>query len=139
MSGAHKGSSVNHGNALISTIVWTRTDDSVGDWFVASLDLQFVIGSLLYAWLSPITQVAFADFGAAMRTSGFRFFAVEHVMGMVIAIALAHIGRVRVRRASGDARRHQVAARFYGLALIILLASTPWPGMPAGRPLFWGF
>jgi uncharacterized membrane protein len=98
-----------------------------------------VIGIVLHAWLSPITQVAFADFGTAMRTSGLRFFAVEHVMGMVIAIALAHIGRVRVRRASGDARRHQVAAMFYGLALIILLASTPWPGMPAGRPLFWGF
>ena len=38
-----------------------------------------------------------------------------------------------------DAGRHQAAALYYGLALIILLASIPWPGMPAGRPLFWGF
>jgi hypothetical protein len=118
---------------------WSQSDDSVGKWFIASLDLQFVIGLLLYVSLSPITQVAFADFGAAMRNPGLRFFAVEHLVGMVIAIALAHVGRVKIRKASGDARRHHLALMFYGLALIILIASIPWPGMPAGRALFRGF
>lgn len=118
---------------------WSRGDDSIGRWFVLSLDVQLLIGLLLYAYLSPITQVAFADFGGAMRTAGLRFWAVEHLIGMILAIALAHIGRVRIRRASGDARRHMLAAIFYGLTLIILLASIPWPGMAAGRPLLRGF
>ena len=117
---------------------WTSADESVGKWFIASLDLQFLVGLLLYAWFSPLTQAAFADFGGAMRNAGLRFFAVEHLLGMVIALALAHIGRVRIRKATTDARRHQIAALFYGIALIILLASIPWPGMPAGRPLFRG-
>jgi hypothetical protein len=115
---------------------WTSADESVGKWFIASLDLQFLVGLLLYAWLSPLTRAAFADFGGAMRNSGLRFFAVEHLLGMVLAVALAHIGRVRSRKETTDARRHHVAALFYGIALIILLASIPWPGMPAGRPLF---
>lgn len=118
---------------------WTSSDDNIGKWYNISLDVQFLIGLLLYVWLSPITQVAFADFGGAMRNAGLRFFAVEHLVGMVIAIALAHVGRARIRKASGDARRHQQAALFYGLSLIILLASIPWPGMPAGRPLFRAF
>ena len=115
---------------------WTSADESVGKWFIASLDLQFLVGLLLYAWFSPLTRAAFADFGGAMRNAGLRFFAVEHLLGMIVAVALAHVGRVRSRKATTDARRHHVAALFYGLALIILLASIPWPGMPAGRPLF---
>src|SRR5688572_21007323 len=81
---------------------WSNTDDSIGKWFIASLDVQFLIGILLYVWLSPITQVAFADFGAAMRNAGVRFWAVEHLLGMVIAIALAHIGRAKIRSATSD-------------------------------------
>jgi hypothetical protein len=36
-------------------------------------------------------------------------------------------------------RRHKLAAIFFGLALVAILATIPWPGMPAGRPLFRGF
>jgi hypothetical protein len=106
---------------------------------VILLDLQFVLGLLLYVWLSPFMQEAFADFGAAMRNSGLRFFAVEHIFGMIVGIALAHVGRVRIRKAREDRRRHKLAAVFFGLALLAILVSVPWPGTPAGRPLFRGF
>ena len=117
---------------------WGGTDDTISKWFGITIDIQFVIGLLLYAWLSPVTQAAFADFGGAMRNSGLRFWAVEHLVGMVIAIALVHVGRSKIRKATTDSRRHTLAAIFYGIALIIMLASIPWPGMPAGRPLFRG-
>jgi hypothetical protein len=118
---------------------WSAGDEAVGRWFVTAIDVQFLLGVLLYAFLSPITRVAFADFGGAMANAGLRFWAVEHLLGMVIATALAHVGRVKVRNANSDRRKHGLAAIFFGLALIILLASIPWPGMPAGRPLFRGF
>jgi hypothetical protein len=116
--------------------VWSQGDDAIGKWFIIALDVQILTGLLLYVVLSPITQVAFADFGAAMRTPSLRFWAVEHSLGMAIAVALAHVGRVKIRKASGDHRRHTLAATFYGLALIILLGSIPWPGMAAERMLF---
>ena len=53
---------------------------------------------------------------------------------MIIGIALAHIGRARARKADSF-RRHKVAAIFFGLALVVMLASIPWPGTPNGRPL----
>lgn len=118
---------------------WTPADDSWSRLFVVSLDVQFLIGLLLYAALSPITQIAFANFGAAMRSAMLRFWAVEHLFGMVVAIALAHVGRVRIGKATSDRQRHQVAAMFFGFALLVLLLSIPWPGMPAGRQLFRGF
>ena len=110
-------------------------ESSAGKWFTILLDVQIVLGLLLYFVLSPFTKSALGDFGAAMRNSQLRFFAVEHVFGMVIGVALAHIGRAKIRKASAD-RRPRLALIFYGLALLAILASIPWPGMPAGRPLF---
>jgi hypothetical protein len=127
------------GRALAGTRAggaWTRADDAAGRWFAIALDVQVLLGLALYLWLSPMTQIAFADFGAAMGNSGLRFWAVEHLFGMVVAVALAHIGRVRLRRAPDGPRRHRTAAIFFGLALVAIVATIPWPGMPAARPLF---
>src|SRR5262245_26706735 len=118
---------------------WTPADDRAGQLFVGTLDLQFLIGLVLYFGLSPITRAAFQDFGGAMGNSMLRFWAVEHILGMVIAVALAHIGRVRVRKTTDAVRRHKLAAIFFGLALVAILATIPCPGMPAGRPLFRDF
>jgi hypothetical protein len=108
---------------------------SAGRMFVILLDLQMLVGLLLYFWLSPLTVAALQDFGGAMRSPMLRYFAIEHVVGMIIAIALAHIGRARVRKAP-EHRRARTAAIFYGLALAAILISIPWPGLPVGRPLF---
>ncbi len=114
---------------------WTPADDRSLRLSVISLDVQFLLGLLLYFVLSPFTREAMSDMGAAMRSPGLRFFAVEHVAGMLIAITLAHVGAVRIRKAAPE-RRHRLAAIFFILALLAVLASIPWPGLPAGRPLF---
>ncbi len=114
---------------------WTPADDRSLRLSVISLDVQFLLGLLLYFVLSPFTREAMSDMGAAMRSPGLRFFAVEHVVGMLIAITLAHVGAVRIRKAAPE-RRHRLAAIFFILALLAVLASIPWPGLPAGRPLF---
>jgi hypothetical protein len=69
-----------------------------------------------------------------MRNSALRFWAVEHTFGMIIGRARAH--RPRARRKAAAAKKHRTAAIFYGLALLAILVSIPWPGMPAGRELF---
>ena len=72
-----------------------------------------------------------------MRIEPLRFFAVEHLTGMIIGIALAHVGRVRIRKAANDARRHRLATIYFGLALVAICAAIPWPftGLPVQRPL----
>lgn len=121
---------------LVAVVRGGSRDERAGKWFTMLLDLQILIGLLLYFWLSPVTGAALGDFGAAMKNSQLRFFAVEHVAGILIGTTLAHIGRARVRKARDERSRARVAAIFYGLALVAILASIPWPGLPAGRPLF---
>jgi hypothetical protein len=114
---------------------WKLADERAGFWFLTTLDLQFLLGLILYGVLSPITWAAFQDFGAAMQDKIARFWAVEHITGMLIGITLAHIGRARLHRTSNDTRRHRIAAIFFTLALVVILASIPWPNLPQGRPL----
>jgi hypothetical protein len=69
-----------------------------------------------------------------MKNPNQRFWVVEHVFGMLIGVALVHVGRVRARK-TDSLRRHKVAAIFFGLALVVIAASIPWPGTANGRPL----
>jgi hypothetical protein len=115
---------------------WTPVDDRASRFFVVTFDMQVLIGLFLYVALSPLTRAAFGNFGAAMGDSVMRFWAVEHIFGMLVAAAFVHIGRAKTRRPS-TRDRHKTAVIFYGLALVAMLLTIPWPFMPAGRPLFW--
>jgi hypothetical protein len=101
-------------------------DGQPGLFFVIAMDLQLLLGLLLYVVLSPITTGGFRDFGAAMSDSGTRFFLVEHLLTMVVAVVLVHIGRARSRRATDDQAKARTAAIFYTLALLVILLGMPW-------------
>jgi hypothetical protein len=118
---------------------WTPADEKVGKFFILFLDLQVLLGLILYVGLSPLTQAAFADFGAAMGDTVQRFWAIEHLFGMLVAVALAHIGRVRARRLTDAGSRHRTTAIFFGLAVLVMFLTIPWPFMPAARPWFPAF
>lgn len=79
-----------------------------------------------------------AGFGVVMKNAAMRFWAVEHLTGMLIAIVLITIGRGKVKRAV-DYTAHKKAFWFFLLALIVILAAVPWPFREAvARPLFPG-
>jgi hypothetical protein len=114
---------------------WTPKDDLWGLLLTIAADLQLVVGLVLYFVLSPITKIGMQNFAAAMRIDTTRFFTVEHAAGMLIAIALIHVGRVKIRKAADPARKHRLAMIFFGIAMVLVIISTPWPGMPVSRPL----
>ena len=114
---------------------WTRADERAGLLLTASLDLQLLIGLLLYFVLSPFMETVRDQLATAMRESSMRYWLVEHPTGMLIAVALAHVGRTRIRKAVDLRRKHRQAAIFFGLALVAIIASIPWPGRTTGRPL----
>ena len=104
---------------------WTATDNKMGLIYTISFDIQLILGLILYLWLSPITQLAFKDFGAAMGDDSMRFFAVEHISIMLLALILAHVGRVLVKRADGVSKFKR-ATIFFGISLLLVLGSIPW-------------
>jgi hypothetical protein len=115
---------------------WLPADNLRLRLFTHSLDLQMLIGLVLYIFLSPVTRSGFENMQLTMRDPILRFFVVEHLVGMLVAIALAHVGRARARKAADAAARHRAVLIFIGLSMVALLLSIPWPGMPGGRELF---
>ncbi len=105
-------------------------------FFMMGLDTQLLLGLALYLFLSPNTTAMFADFGAAMRDSVARFWAVEHISLMLLAIILVHVGRVLGRKAALPAARRSRLLICVLIAWLAVVAATPWPGLRAGRPLF---
>ena len=110
--------------------------DRWGLFFVMALDLQFVLGLVLYVALSPFTRQAMEDFGGAMRNPQLRFWAVEHAASMVAAVVLVLVGRVLARKARTPESKRARLLVCYGFATLLMLLLTPWPGLANGRPLF---
>jgi hypothetical protein len=100
-------------------------------FFTISLDVQFLLGIILL-----LTLNVFSDFGATMRDPIARFYAVEHETIMIVAIALAHIGRVRARKAATPAAARTQSLKFKRLSTRLLRGGTPWPRRRDSRPLF---
>lgn len=113
---------------------WTDAESRATRIFLGTLDIQFLLGLLLFAVFSPLTRQGFGDFGGAMSDPPVRYFLLEHPLIMLFAIASAHIGAVQVKRATTDAERFQKASILYGLALAALAGFIPW-----ARPLMPGF
>jgi hypothetical protein len=114
---------------------WSPADDRAVKLFSMAFDVQILIGLILFFWLSPSVSESMHHAGDAMRQPQLRFWLVEHPIGMVAALILINVGRVKVRRAPEELKARR-ARLFFGLGLLLILASIPWPGLPYGRPLF---
>jgi len=115
---------------------WTPQDELWGLLLTISVDLQMLVGLVLYLFLSPITKIGVRNFAAAMQIAAARYFTVEHLAGMIVGIVLVHVARVKIRKAADAARKHRLAMLLFGIALVVMIISIPWPGLPVSRPLF---
>ena len=104
--------------------------------FMMALDLQVLFGLVLYLGLSPFTAEALADFGAAMRNSELRFWAVEHISTMFVAVIAVRVGRVLAITSKTPAAKQRRRLVCFAIATLAMIAAIPWPGAQNGRPLF---
>ena len=56
---------------------YTSTDQIMASSFLWILNLQFLLGLMLYFFLSPITHAAFSDLSAAFENPVLRFFLIR--------------------------------------------------------------
>lgn len=109
-----------------SGAAFTEKDRKTGLFFMISLHTQLLIGLVLYLFLSPITQTAFADFGAAMKDPAIRLIAVEHITVNILAVILATVANAKNKKSIPDSKKHKNAWLLNGLALILIISRIPW-------------
>ncbi|MEN9941098.1 MAG: hypothetical protein RLZZ321_604 [Bacteroidota bacterium] len=87
-----------------------------------SLHTQLLIGLALYF---TSDKVQFIE--GWMKSPLLRFYGMEHLAGMLIAIVLVTIGHSKSKKATESSDKFKAIKRWYVLALILILAFIPWP------------
>src|SRR5215217_7052048 len=90
-----------------------------------TLDIQMLLGLLLYFVVSPNMQEIRAHFGEAMQNPQLRFWAVEHVSAMFAALVLVHVARVLARKAATPAAKRMRMIICFGIATVLMILGTP--------------
>lgn len=115
---------------------WTSVDERASRVFGNALDLQVMVGLVLYFGFSPFWPATYRAFAETMRGDVARFFGVEHGTAMLLAATAAYIGRVRAKRAIDSRRRHRAMLVAMVVFFALVLWAIPWPWRIVGRPLF---
>ena len=104
-------------------------------WLLICAHITLLIG--LYQWFTGnlgLKLIQNAGFGVVMKDAASRFWAIEHITGMLIAIIL-----ITIARGKAKVLNYNAAAWLYLIALIIILVTIPWPFREGvGRPWFPG-
>jgi hypothetical protein len=111
----------------LGKVEWKNLDRRAGVFFTSTMDLQMLLGLILYIGLSPITHQFFSNISGAMIAGGeIAYFGIEHLITMIIAVTLAHAGSTISRKGSDPSRQHRTAAIFYTLSLLAVIIAIPW-------------
>jgi uncharacterized membrane protein len=115
-----------------------KSDARTGLLLMIVADLMLLIGIYLwYAGSWGYKQIEARGMAEVMKDPTARFYAIEHLAGMLVAIILIHIGKAQGRKPISDKAKHSRTLIFYTLALLITLASIPWPFRAIGAARGW--
>ncbi len=93
--------------------------------------LQLVIGLVLYfseGWHTRIGE---------MSDKIVRFYSLEHLVAMLVAIALVTVGRISAKKVAEDRKKHKRHLVYFLISLVIVLANVPWPFREVGAGKGW--
>ncbi len=111
-------------------------------WLFTLISAHITLLVGVYQWLAGrygIFTTQLPEGTSVMKDKFFRFYWVEHPVGMILSILLITLGYGMAKKQVSDTTRFRKAFWYYFIALIIILATIPWPGREIiGRPLFPG-
>jgi hypothetical protein len=120
--------------------VFTPGDKKIWLFTLISAHVTLLIG--LYQWLAGrygMLTTSLPEGTSVMKEKFYRFFWVEHPVGMITAIVLITIAHGMSKKKISDTDKFRKAFWLFLIALIVILATVPWPFREVvGRPLFPG-
>jgi hypothetical protein len=130
---------IRHLTGMRGTKAITGGDKKTDLFLMIATHIQLLLGIIIWFigdWGYQVVKNS-AGMGEVMKNSTMRFWVIEHPVGMLVATVLITIGRGVSKKALPDAVKHKRAFWLFLIAMIIIIASVPWPGrIGIGRPLF---
>lgn len=98
--------------------------------------IQIALGFFLYT-ISPMVTYFITNFNQSIKMRDIRFFGMEHITMMFIALIFILIGSKRYKQFEKSDEKFRVIVIWFGIGFFIILASIPWSFSPfTSRPLF---
>lgn len=92
---------------------------------------QYFFGAKGFAYIKEYGM------GEVMKNGVLRFYAVEHILGMLLAVVLITISSSISKKAmENNKAKHTKLLLLYVLSLIVIIACVPWPFRFADVPWF---
>lgn len=112
-------------NALTRKDLFEKKDRLIYLFSMVSAHIQLVLGISLY-FLS--SKVHFME--GWMKTALYRFYGMEHLIGMLLAIVLITIGHIKYKKKKENSAKHKTVMVYYAIGLLVILLFIPWPFRP---------
>jgi len=111
---------------LLNRQPYGKLDNRLGLYLFIFTHMQLLIGLILY-FVSP-----FVKFGSeTMSDKATRYWTVEHLTAMLIAVVLITLARTTSKRMTDDSAKHKRKLIFNSIALIVIVGTI----MMSGRKL----
>ena len=109
-------------NALSSKTSYEKRDKMINLFAMISLHIQLVLGLILYYTSGNVSF----DSGW-MKNEVTRFYGMEHLIGMLLAIIVVTVGRKMAEKQEEPEQKNKKILVWYTIGLVLILASIPWP------------
>lgn len=96
-----------------------KSNDKTSLFLLIFTHLQMLLGLILY-FVSP-----FVRFGGGMMSDKLtRYWSVEHIFGMLIAVALITVARISSKKLGSDNAKHKRLLILNSIALLVIVATV---------------
>ena len=93
---------------------------------MVTLHTQLLIGLGLY-FISPRVQFVKGWMSSKVAEGMYRFYNLEHILLMIIAIVLVTIGHSKSKKGATPEEKFKPIKLWYVIGLLLILAAIPWP------------
>ena len=118
---------------------FSRLDNFVRHTTATIAHIQLMLGLWLY-FISPFVDYFLHHFKEGVHNRQLRFFGMEHITMMIIAIVIITIGSAKAKRKQTDKEKFKTMAIWFSIGLFVIFLSIPWQFSPfTSRPYFRSF
>jgi Na+-driven multidrug efflux pump len=111
---------------------YEKADNAASAALLGFTHLQLLLGLILY-FISPRSTAAMADMKAAMKDEWLRYFGVEHITVMLLAVVFIQLGRTLSKKAADDSEKHRKLAIYTTLGVLLIVLSLAPKGLLFAR------
>ena len=109
-------------NAAANKNSYEKKDKMINLFAMISLHVQLLLGLILYYTSGNVSFDA-----GWMKNAVTRFYGMEHLLGMLLAIIIVTIGRKLAEKQEVPEQKNKKIMVWYTIGLVLILISIPWP------------